>query len=470
MPPSLLFGSAGTTVTTPRLESLVRHGHLSLDEDVLASRAYLLSPADPAETPWCGARVLRSARAEAGEIDDAPLTSVSHATQALRTAMDRAVDRAVEGASCIAVLTGGGLDSSALLALAVKRAERTGGTAFGVALDFGGPGDDRPYLEAVERHLGCTILRVRPEDAASRLELARSGVDAAPFTWPGGPMEVEMMARARALGADRALMGVGADHLFDGDPRSLAQVARALRLRDAVRRAHALDGFARPRFPAAAWVARPLVAAALPVWVRRRRAHLRRPTAPRWAGPTLLRVLARAHEADIERGLVRCASPRERYDAFLSSPHLAHLAWLRHQEEVASGLERRDPFLDPEVIATTMRIAPELLLAGDIRRGLFRRAVADLLPDMVLARKDKAEFEPAFARFARAFGGLEVLRPLATMTELAGLGIVEPEAFREAFDAFVAQPEDAEGWSTIWPTLAVESFVRAVVAARGGGA
>src|SRR5262249_44336906 len=151
---------------------------------------------------------------------------------------------AFAGATRVGVMTGGGVDSAALLALAVEWAKRDRArSAFGIAIDFGGQGDDRPHLRALERHLGCEIVRVQPEDAKRRFPLFLDGVDASPFTWPGGPFEVEALARGRELGADVCAMGAGADELFDGAPQALADVARSGRIFEALRRARRMRAF-----------------------------------------------------------------------------------------------------------------------------------------------------------------------------------------------------------------------------------
>jgi asparagine synthase (glutamine-hydrolysing) len=370
--------------------------------------------------------------------------SVAEARQAVRRGLEDAVAHALRGARRAAVLAGGGLDSAALLALARRWAETHGATVFAVALDFGGVGDDRPHLAALERHLGCEVIRVRPEDGARHARLVRDGVDAAPFTWPAGPMEVELFARARAHGAELVLSGVGADELFDGSPADLACMARQTPLA-ALHAARAMRGFAAPRSPVWSWIARPLLARGVPAafqaW-RARRAAMS--GVPRWAGPVLKDVMSR----DVDAG-----------DTW-ELPHHEHLAWLEHQEEVASGIACRQPFLEPALRALVRSIEPAWLLDGNIRRGLFREAVRDLLPRGVVERADKASFEQAHRAFFAASERVLGFRELASMDELAALGVVERRPFADAFAAFERGTDEGDGFTTLWPVLAVESFVR----------
>jgi asparagine synthase (glutamine-hydrolysing) len=419
------------------------------DRDVLAARVSMVSTLDRGATTWTSVRATydEDPPAEPGK----PLRSPDEAIAIVRAAIEGTVRRAVGGARRVAVLTGGGVDSAALLAVAVAHARATGGSAFGVALDFEGPGDDRPHLAALEAHLGCAILRVRPEEAAHRAASIAHGVDASPLAWPGAAMEIELLARARAEGAELALMGVGADALFDGDPRDVGSIRRARRLR----------GFAQPRSPVAAWVLRPAIARRIPRAVRASLARRRAPEAPAWAGPALASFLRRHHERLVAWAF---AAERRRQDA----PEREHLAWLRHQESIASGLVRRDPFDDAPLAATMQSVPRPWLLHDDVRRGLFRAAMRGLLPESLRQRTDKAGFEPAFTRFVEAAGGFDAFRDLARMTALADLGLVEPRRFAGAFDELAARPRESWGWGDVWPALAVEAFVRSHEERSGG--
>jgi hypothetical protein len=261
-------------------------------------------------------------------------------------------------------------------------------------------------------------------------------------------MEVEALSRARQNGADLILSGAGADELFDGDPRSLADVART-RPWQALKSARRLRGCDPQRFPAFTWVVRPHLARRVPLAIRQRRWALQAASAtPDWAGPVLRDLLAR------ERW--RPLSPEGTWDA----SHHEHVAWLLHQESLAAGLEYREPFLAPTLRAWVRSLEPAWLLDGDIRRGLFRAAVSDLLPRAVLERPGKSYFEDGFRRFFVAAGGARAMGELATVERLASLGIVRPRPFAEAYARFISGTDEGMGFTTLWPVLAVEAFVR----------
>jgi asparagine synthase (glutamine-hydrolysing) len=430
---------------TSRLADIVRAPSPELDITTLAARLVFGSPLTEA-TPYAGVRA-RYVRSHELERLEASAWTAAEAVACLRRALETSVAHALgDVSSRAAVLTGGGLDSAALLALAHAWGKRHGIKVFGVALDFGGAGDDRPYLAALERHLECEVVRVRPEDAAGRIDLFLRGVDAAPFTWPNGMMEVEALSRARAEGAEVVLTGIGADELVDGEPRSLG----ALSLVEpwaAIRMARNMRAFQRPRSPVTSWIVRPLVSRLVPRSVRKLRARRGHVDLPAWAGPSL-----RSHLEALRAG---------RPDATWERPYHEHLAWLRHQEDVAAGIECRQPFLERSMRELVASFPPHWLLQGAVRRGLFREAVRDLLPASVVERLDKAQFSDALERFIAAIGGAERLRPLASGSRLASLGLVDPSRLEDAFAELTQDPTSAHRLTSIWPVLAVEAFLRA---------
>lgn len=160
------------------------------------------------------------------------------------------------------------------------------------------------------------------------------------------------------------------------------------------------------------------------------------------------------------------AGPEARATMFLSSSHRRHVSWLKHQEERAAGVVRCDPYADPEVVSFVLGLPEVWLVHGGIRRGLFRETIRDLVPESLRMRRDKAYFEPAFARFLRAANGFRTIEGLADFRELAALELVDPANASSVVRGLVAAPETADGWSTLWPALAVEAFLRAAESAR----
>lgn len=437
----------------------------TLDRAVLARWVLLEPPREIDETIYADVGCTLVERFDEGGPPCEPPRSRADAPAALRRMLDRAVTRAIGDARRVAVLTGGGLDSGGLLALAVNALRERRGSAFAVALDYRAEGDDRPHLAALERHLGCEVVRVAPEDAARRADLVR-GIDAAPFSSPTGPMEVEMFARARAHGAEIVLSGDGGDALFDGTPDALAALTRAGRPLDAMRAARVLRGFGAPRGRVFDWAIRPAVTSVVPRSIRMWKARRGKPVAPAWAGPVARVSIEESWARRLAELETRLANGRAE-DTWPTERARVWMAWYRHQQEVASGIERRDPYLDRELVAWVQALPPEWLLDGGIRRGLFREAVRGLVPESLRTREDKASFETAMFRFVESIGGFASLRPLARVPHLADLGLVEPRPFGQLFDELAARPIGSWEWSNVWPALGAEAFLAARGEARG---
>lgn len=446
--------------TAATLTSLVE-STTPLDADALARWVLRGAPNRADATPYCS--IDFHAVAPAPRPAREPCRALAEAPAFLRGALEDAVDVALRGVRRVAVSTGGGLDSSVLLALAVQWARRNGGSAFAVSLDFEGPGDDRPHLAALQRHLGCDVLRMSPEEAAPRMAMMATGADSAPIPFATMPMEVELCARARAHGAERVLSGAGGDELFGGSPQSLADLARRGHPVRALRAARRLRGFGSSRAPSWSWVMRPLLGRAQPralrAWRARRSIPAQLPT-PSWAGPVARSFLDESRRTAIRELQRPPRTAAQRLEAVRLDAHRVTLAWSRHQGEQASGIDCWDPYLDLDLVAAVTALEPDYLLFGDRWRGLLRASMHDLLPESLRERMDKASFEPALRRFMNAAGGLESLRSLASGRALASLGLVEPRPFTAAFEQFVAAPEDGVSWMALWSALSVEAFLR----------
>jgi len=177
-------------------------------------------------------------------------------------------------------------------------------------------------------------------------------------------------------------------------------------------------------------------------------------------GPVARAFLEEARRRDAVRAARPSRTAWQRYLVSRDDAHRVVLAWARHQEEQASGVDCWDPYLDLDLASAVASLPPDYLLFGDRWRGLLRAATRDLLPASLCGRMDKASFEPALRRFMDAAGGLESLRPLASGRELASLGLVEPPAFAAAFETFVAAPDDGIRWVALWSALSIEAFLR----------
>lgn len=463
-----------TVVVCSHLAPLVAIGtrERALDADRLAAMVLVSGSGDASSTPYVGISRVRSCEAIVLSREGISERAESHVraeivpegahpedlARALRAQIDRAVARAVGDARRVAVITGGGVDSGALLAAVVAHARGASGKeVLAIALDFGGPGDDRPYLRELAEALGIVPIRLAPRDAAGRI---RDGMvlDAAPSTWPTTSWNIRQLEIAREHGADVALTGGGGDEVFDGDLRVFAERARSgAWLRASLAAARLREpGERTPLGRVRDLVVRRVASDLLPAWLRK--AHGRRAAdAPAWSGSRLRAFVEREHVATRSR---RSTDGAARFDAFAHDPHLANASDMRGQLETASGCVRVEPYLDDDLVEFVAGLPPSLLFHDDRMRGLFRLAMRGLVPERLRLRRDKASCIAALREALDASGGLASLAELATMRALGDLGLVEPAKFSARFDDFVRAPMLGGIWMEIWPALAVEAFAR----------
>lgn len=370
----------------------------------------------------------------------------------LRNELGQAIERALSGARAPGVMLSGGVDSSSVLALCSLAARRRT-RAFGI--HFASRGDDRPYFELMCRASKVQAERVSPKEAAPwiRASLVLAG---APTAWPSAALEYALFTRARETGTDVLLSGMGGDDVFDGELSAMASYAGEAGL---ARAAGVLLGLRGAGLPSPLSRLRTyLLLPRLKPWVPDGALRLRRLRAAGRALPWMPRARVRAL---LSRFAVRpdAATPEQKFLFLTESAQYTHVARLRAQFEQATGVMRRDPFLDVELLRFVSAIPNDRLLHGGWVRGLFRSAMRGLLPDEVRLRQTKAFFEPAFAEMLASRGGLGALEDLWDVRQLASLGLADPEAFRDAVLAVDRAPEEG-GWLGIWPALSVEAFLR----------
>jgi asparagine synthetase B (glutamine-hydrolysing) len=381
---------------------------------------------------------------------------LEHLAAHLATALEQAVARAIDGADHVAVLTGGGVDSGALLAIAAKARGASAKHIEAIALHFGGPGDDRPHLARLCGDLGLRAVRVIPDEAVPFFTQALS-LGGRPDPWPTTAFELALATRARDLGATRILAGFGGDHVFNGEGRDLALLVKQGHPLRAVRQALALrlpeggSGVARLRD----FLLAPLVADHVPDALRRAR-RIRRQKQP-WMGPAMLQFVERHFAATPGRS-IEPTTPRARCQEWMASPWYRELELRRESLERAIGVSRRNPYLDPELLRVVARIPPHCLLADGLQKGLFRRAVARWVPESLRLRRDKAWLEPAIDTLVRHPDVAPQLEALLDARELVARGLVHPSAFRNIVRYETSR--SASAWVHFWPALSAEAWLR----------
>jgi asparagine synthetase B (glutamine-hydrolysing) len=377
-----------------------------------------------------------------------------------------AVQRQTAGARRVAVMTGGGVDSSNLLSTAIHNARHNGGPdVIPVALDFGGPGDDRPHLSALCRHLGVEPLRVPPAAGARYAGQERISDASAHATAPLSTV-ISCHVRAKAAGADLVLLGDGSEYLLDAAPEVFGDFFLKHPL-DAVRCVARFQAINRTRLQS--WrilLMGPLMRRVLPSFALRARERRllgrlarSRVSESDWIGPRLTEFLTSRRHYPPTRPI---HDQRTRVIQSAGSLLMTILSEVASRWETLVGLRICYPYLDDEYVRFVGRIPSSAIFAGSRERGLLRESMEGLVPDSVRYRMDKSRGDHAFAEAFNAMGGYEAVRDLVAMRELEKLGIVDAKRFRIAFERFAADPfADPSCWGgMLWGAVTAEAYVR----------
>jgi asparagine synthetase B (glutamine-hydrolysing) len=383
----------------------------------------------------------------------------------LRREFRSAVERQCVGVSRVAVMCGGGVDSSNLLAIAVHNARhRRTAEVIPVALDFGGQGDDRPHLRTVCAHLGIEPLRVAPASGARYAGCGYVVDGSAHATVPQSTI-FPIMATAKAAGAELVLLGEGAECVLDAAPPVFVDFLLKHPFR-AIGCASRFQAIYETRVQS--WrrlMFGPLMHHILPSFVRAQRlrqAHNRSLMGTvnilAWAGPRLRSFLTRRREYPNSKPI---QSQRDRIVALASSELLMGFRELYSRWEIATDIPMSFPYLDDDYVRFVGRIPSSAIFAGARERGLLRESMKDLVPDSVRYRMDKARGDEAFAELFSAMNEYPKSTDLLTMRELESLGVVDARRFRGAFRRFAADPyADPWCWRAVWGAITAEAYVR----------
>lgn len=330
-----------------------------------------------------------------------------------RAMMFDAVRRTSRSHQPLAITVSGGLDSSAIYAIAHQlewqgHLHAPGMQGYTLAGEPGTDSYELPFARAAAVHCGRTLTEVslfRP-DIAWFIDQGRRDRDI-PIPH-NGAMSLGLEHAAAAQGARAMLHGDGGDQWLDGNILYYQELARAADLcgfgKALGRDATAFGwGAALPR----------ALRSAIGAWVPdalRRNVRARR-VRERYADPNYLFWMRpewrkRLREMELDYASSLPASPLlGSQTGRLFSPYRALALDLAQRQRAQSGLETREPMQTRQFIEFAC-VTPEWIrLQGGVGKVVHRKAMAEILPDVILDRTSKAEFsspkmDSAFARFA----------------------------------------------------------------------
>ena len=325
----------------------------------------------------------------------------------LRRLLEAAVRRRIAGVACVGTQLSGGLDSSAVTALA--HAQRDRGTrvhaytlqAYDSRRELIDPEEQR-LARVVAVHLGDISQRHltqfkthRPFYLFQREYLERPLPD---MVFKFGP-DHRLLAAARADGCRLMLTGLGGDHMVSARDQLhvLAMIAegRWATALENVLGSGGLVGTARA-------LKRNIAA---PLWQSFRTPAL-------WSGADRARLLEIVRGKRLERLLPRTLAKSESWSVRRVRRCRVRSAWFQVALELQdwlgqrAGLAVHHPLLDREVIAFCDGMPPEWIAHVGLSRRAFRAALSDILPidacDREKAPLNRSAAEPEWQRRYRA--------------------------------------------------------------------
>jgi asparagine synthase (glutamine-hydrolysing) len=313
--------------------------------------------------------------------------------------------------------------------------------------EFRDPGlDERRHVDRVVTATGIELYAATPtaRDLLATLPDVLDHQDE-PF---GGSSVVAQYHVMRLAATERVkvlLDGQGADEIFGGyTPFSAARYAGLLRRGNVLATLRALAGghANAPRLLRHALLGPRRVPRWLGGWRE-----------PAWLGPAL-------------RSVETLWPPRPRRRGTL----LSHILWdqltigglpalLRYEDRnsMAFGIEARVPFLDHRLVEAALRLPDRLKIRDGRRKVALVEAMRGIVPDSVLARRDKIQFETPQARWLRETAA--AWRPLALDPRAETEGYVRRGAVSAALEAVGAGAGDHRA---LWRMLNLELWLRRV--------
>ena len=330
----------------------------------------------------------------------------------------------------IGAFLSGGLDSSAVVALMSKHLGRRVDSVTVSYADSPG-NDESSYTSAVAEHVGANLHHVviREGDALDALSGCLHHLDE-PLADPACINTFIASRRLRELGVPVALVGEGADELFLGYPSYFKhqRLAPLWRWRDRVPTSLrlALYGSMAPLLgPLGLDGHRDLVRRAASDESLFVSSDLSFPDADKLklAGPALAREIRR-HPASRHTERARAElGPHGRGDSLALMGfgevrlRMAEQLLMRVDKlSMAHSIEVRAPFLNKHLARYAISLTSAVRTLNGQPKGLLRRAVADLLPPITLARSKMGFSTPAKHWFRGAFG--DRLRDTAQRSDL----------------------------------------------------
>ena len=343
---------------------------------------------------------------------DAPLrfSDESEIVGHYRDLLEETVRRMSRSHAPLACEVSGGLDSSALFAVAdelLKRGQLPAPNLDGytLAFDDDSEANELVYARAVARHVGRPVQEVPPTQLSIEWFRQWAIVHREFPAYPNSTMGLGIRAKACERGSRVLLVGVGGDQWLCGSRSYYAEALAAGRWDELLGCMD--DDRHEVGLPKTVWwVLRHGCYPLLPEYVRTtirwmlRVDRLGGIDTRAWLSPRMKAALRMQNYKHRRMATPRYqrVGQRENWLTLLS----AHSANAREQEESmasSAGIEVRRPFFCRDMVQFAFSTPARWRLRGNTDKFLHRRAIDGLVPDVVRDRQSKADFTIMFSRY-----------------------------------------------------------------------
>lgn len=398
-------------------------------------------------------------------VDDRPPGGPDQWAEELRELLGRAVERRLMSDVPLGFFLSGGIDSTAIVALAARRLDPAAMKTFTIGFDE--PSfDESGFAETAARHYGtdhrCRTLNL--DTAAALLPELLARLDD-PIADPS-ILPTHLLSRFAREHVTVALAGDGGDELFAGYDTFGALKTARLYHRLVPGPVHRLAEAAAHRLPRSD--------RNMSFDFKLRRAlrglgHAPQHWMPSWLGPASVAELSHLFgtrltaEALYEEAADLWASGQSRDDVdrsleFYGRYYLGENLLIKaDRASMLTSLEVRSPFLDRDLVDFTVRLPARTKLNRGVRKWILKKAMAPLIPAAILNRPKKG-FGIPLSRWLRHL-------PPPTAAEARRLGLDAGWLERR-------QTEHREGRADhrglLWAWTALAHVVKGVPAEGGG--
>ncbi len=145
------------------------------------------------------------------------------------------------------------------------------------------------------------------------------------------------------------------------------------------------------------------------------------------------------------------------YNALKVSP-LPSLLHIDDRSSMAHSVESRAPFLDYRLVEYLFSLGPEYKIRNGLTKYILRRSMKGVVPEEVLARRDKMGFTTPLEKWLKT-NLKEKVREIITSREFAGRPYFNRKGVLKEFDAFLNGKESVTQY-TVWSWINLELWLR----------